>query len=125
MDVKELKRRLDMLLKGDVISQCASKVTETAFRHLLDELKADKIEQAEMLFTHLPTALTRMDKEEDLEGPSEEIMKEVKASSYFTKAVKQIDMIEKEWGKALPSEERDFLAMHYTNVIQLNKGGKA
>jgi len=124
LDIKELQQRLDMLVKGDVISQSASKVAETAFHHLLNELKTDEIVQAEMLFTHLPTALTRMDREEDLDGPGEEVMKEVKASSYFTKAVNQIDMIEKDWGKPLPSEEREFLAMHYTNVIQLNKGGK-
>lgn len=123
MDEKELQQRLDLLVEGDVISKQASKVTETAFQRLLDELHATKIIQAEMLFTHLPAALTRMDRKEDLEAPGEEIMKEVKSSPHYTKALKQIDMIEKDWGTAIPREERDFLAMHYTNVIQLNKGG--
>jgi len=123
LDVKELQQRLDMLLKGDVISQHASEVTEKAFQRLLDELQVTEIFQAEMLFTHLPTALTRMDREEELEGPSEEIMKEVKSSSYYSKAMGEIDMVEKNFEIVLPQEERDFLAMHYTNVFQINKGG--
>lgn len=62
MILTELKERLDILLTSDVISTKAADVALEAFIHLQSSLKKKDIDQAEMLFTHLPMALSRIEK---------------------------------------------------------------
>ncbi|MEC5425218.1 PRD domain-containing protein [Virgibacillus sp. C22-A2] len=124
MNISELEDRLNILVLGGVASKLASNITNLAFKRLLDTLELDDLEQGEMLFTHLASSLTRIEKGETLEGPGSAIMNEVRNSTHFSIAVSQIYYIEEQWGKALPQEEREYLYMHYTNVIQLNIGGE-
>ncbi|WP_042224038.1 PRD domain-containing protein [Oceanobacillus manasiensis] len=123
MNREQLKDRLHILALGDVISKPACEVTIKAFDHLLTELKTEDLEQSEMLFTHLPSAITRIGEGETLEGPSSEIMKEVRNSNYYPTAENHIKNIEHIWGHTLPEEEKAFLSMHYTTIIEANQGG--
>ncbi|CAM3570696.1 hypothetical protein GCM10009865_09440 [Aeromicrobium ponti] len=123
MNLEQLKQRLDILLTSLVVSTKAADITTLSFMHLSSILKKDTIEQAEMLFTHLPTALTRIEKGEQVEAPHPALLEEVKQSPQAALAIKEIDFVQQQWKKQLPQEEIDFLLIHYTNVLQINKGG--
>ncbi|WP_404454919.1 PRD domain-containing protein [Virgibacillus necropolis] len=124
MNRAELEERLLLLVDQKVITTHASNVTKLAFERLLDVLKVREIEQAEMLFTHLPTALSRIENGEGVEAPAPEVMSEVNDSPHFPIVEKQVIFIEEKWEKLLPQEEKEYLYMHYTNVINLTIGGE-
>ena len=119
----ELLTRLTILRDQNVINEQAYEVTTMAFEKLIEFLQIDDVTQAEMLFTHLPTALTRISQGEAVEGPSEEMLAEIMLSNYYSLAKQQVEYVEEIWGNALPKAEIDFLLLHYTTVITLNKGG--
>ncbi|NBJ70967.1 MULTISPECIES: PRD domain-containing protein [Clostridia] len=123
MNINNLQDRLQILLLGKVISKDTFYLTLNAFERLLKELRMKNLEQAEMLFTHLPSALERMKEGEELDLPVVDEMDEVKNSSYYLLAKQQVSLLEEEWGGTLPQKEKDFLYIHFTNVISLNKGG--
>ncbi|WP_077328553.1 PRD domain-containing protein [Virgibacillus siamensis] len=123
MNHTELNARLNLLLEQKVITSHASTVTSRAFKRLTKTQNVKKVEQAEMLFTHLPMTLSRLENGETVGAPSDDIMREIKRSPHFNAAKAEVDFIEKEWGGRLPQEERDYLYMHYTNIIQLMQGG--
>lgn len=124
MNTLELEKRLDVLVEGNVISKRASMITISAFGNLNQELGVDGLKQAEMLFTHLPAALTRIENGEELEGPDTNINDEIKGSTHYPIAQRQVTFIEEIWKEALPQEEKDFLYLHYINVIHFNSGGE-
>ncbi|RFA36299.1 hypothetical protein CAI16_05795 [Virgibacillus dokdonensis] len=119
MNVQDLKDRLNLLLEKCLIKQKEYDIATIAFERLLKMLNKHDIEQAEMLFTHLPMALSRIEKGEEVEKPAVELMKEVKNSNYFPLAKEHVFFIENRWGAPLPEGEKEFLYMHYTNVINL------
>lgn len=123
MKRSDLKQRLDILIASSVISKKSADITILAYIHLQDHLKLENIKQAEMLFTHLPTALTRIEKGEKVAPPLLELLEEVKQSPYSAEALKEINYVKAQWNEALPQEELDYLLIHYTNVLQINKGG--
>ena len=123
MTKDELLTRLTILRDQNVINEQAFEVTNIAFEKLIEFLQIDDVTQAEMLFTHLPTALTRISQGEEVEGPSEEILAEIIQSNYYPIAKQQVAYIERVWKNTLPKAEIDFLLLHYTTVITLNKGG--
>lgn len=123
MDLNQLKERMDILLASSVVSTKAADISTLAFMHLQSHLKKDAIDGAEMLFTHLPTALTRIEKGEQVEAPHPALLDEVKQSPEASVAIKEIDYVQQLWKNQLPQEEIDFLVIHYTNVLQINKGG--
>ncbi|MBW8347946.1 PRD domain-containing protein [Bacillus sp. IITD106] len=124
MNLHELEERLQLLADQQVISPKAEEVTLLSFKRLLQLLGKQDIDQAEMLFTHLPMALTRIENGEKVESPMESIVNQVKNSEHFSKAEEQVACIEESWQNPLPVEEKEFLYMHYTNVINLNTEGK-
>ncbi|MBS4178143.1 PRD domain-containing protein [Lederbergia citrea] len=123
MNIAILKERLGILANSSVISTRAAEITLIAFEHLAAELKIDDIEKAEMLFTHLPTALTRITKGEMVEAPFADLLEEVKSSPYFSQALREIEFIQEKLNQPLPQEELDYLLIHYTNIMQMNEGG--
>ena len=123
MTKDELLTRLTILHDQNVINEQAFEVTTTAFEKLIEYLQIDNVIQAEMLFTHLPTALTRISQGEEVDGPSEEMLAEVILSNYYPFAKQQVEYVEEIWENALPKAEIDFLLLHYTTVITINKGG--
>lgn len=123
MNLQEYQERLKILLDQEVITTKSHNVGLLAFEELLKILDTTEVDQAEMLFTHLPMALTRISNGIDAEGPAQEIMAEIKASGFFTIAKNQVDLIEENYGQVLPEGEKDYLYMHYTTVLNLNKRG--
>jgi|SRR5690625_640689 len=123
MTIEELITRLTILRDQDVINEQAYEVTNMAFEKLTESLQSDVVIQAEMLFTHLPSALTRIAEGEDVEGPPGETIAEIIESNYFSLAKQHVDYIERVWKDVLPKAEVDYLLLHYTTVIAVNKGG--
>src|SRR5690606_17172879 len=112
-----------ILREQEIITAKSQEVAEKAFEEMLKALNKTEIIQAEMLFTHLPMALTRISKGEKLEGPSSDVLNEISNSEYFIIAEGQVEKIEGNWGTSLPKEEKDYLYMHYVTVINLNTEG--
>lgn len=121
MDVNTLQDRLQILLLGEVISKGTYYVTLNAFKRLLENLKIRSLEQAEMLFTHLPSVLERIKKGEELGLPVGDAMEDIKNSPYYLLAKQQVRLIEEEWGGTLPQQEKKFLYIHFIHVISLNR----
>lgn len=125
MNLQEYKERLTILLEQEVITEKSSDVSLLAFKALLKVLNKIEVKQAEMLFTHLPMALTRISNGENLEGPAPEIITEIINSPYFSIAKSQVGWIEENWNNPLPQGEKDYLYMHYSNVLTINVQGGA
>jgi transcriptional regulatory protein LevR len=124
MDRAELLERLELLESTDVITADAAAVTASAFDHLTSTVNKMDLVKGEMLFTHLCTALSRLERGEPIEaGPHQTHLDEVKKTGLVETIEKQIDYIENELGKALPQEEKNYLYLHYTYVIQHNLKG--
>ncbi|HEY4553079.1 MAG TPA: PRD domain-containing protein [Bacillaceae bacterium] len=123
MNLEHLKERLSILKEGSAISARAAETTIMAFEHLAVQLNKEGITQSEMLFTHLPVALTRIEKGESVEAPHEGLLKEVEQAPEASMAKQFIRHVEGLWGGPLPKEETDFLLIHYTTILRLNKGG--
>lgn len=123
MNLTQLKERLQILAENNVISFRAKELTTQAFTHLQQKLNTVDIQNSEMLFTHLPTAITRIERGEEIGAPMPEILTEIKASKYYSEVVQQVNFIESLYGSNLPTEEMDYLMIHYTNVYQQNEGG--
>jgi hypothetical protein len=119
----ELNERLDILLTSAVITKNAADVAVKAFIHLQSTLQKNKVDNAEMLFTHLPMALSRIEKEEKVEAPHPDLLAEVKNSPYSDQAGREIDYVQSLWTGRLPQEELDYLLIHYATLLQINEGG--
>lgn len=123
MNQAELEERLEIMKSSDVISETAAWVSIKAFNHLTSILNQNDLKQGEMLFTHLSTALTRLERGEDIEAPPGALLQEAKAAGFSEKAEEQIHFIEEVAGKSLPQAEKDYLHLHYATVFQQNSGG--
>ncbi len=123
MDLQEYNKRLKILLDQEVITPKSNEIAIFAFKELLKVLNKAEIDQATMLFTHLPMALTRISKGENVESPAADIINEIVTSQYFPIAKAQVDLIEMHWGNPLPQSEKNYLYMHYSNVINMNLQG--
>lgn len=124
MNLEEYKLRLQLLLEQDVITSEAHEVGLKAFNKFANELNKTDISQAEMLFTHLPMALTRIENGEEVDAPAPEIMREIEESSYYELAKEHVAFIEDLWKKPLPKGEQEYLYMHYTTVLNSNIQGE-
>lgn len=123
MILPQLKERLDILLASEVITTKAADVTVEAFTHLQIYLKKEELDQAEMLFTHLPMALSRIEKDEKVEAPHPDMLTEVKNSHHASQASIEIEYVQSLWKESLPQEELDYLLIHYATILQINEGG--
>ncbi|GGE55320.1 hypothetical protein GCM10011391_37930 [Pullulanibacillus camelliae] len=122
MDKIELDERLALLQETEVITDKAVTVTVRTFERLARLLAKEDIVQGEMLFTHLSSAITRLERGEEIVGPSPEVLQQVKAAGYSDRTECEIAFIEQQYGNPLPDEEKNYLHLHYATVFQLNEG---
>lgn len=120
MDRAELNERLELLQSAGVITEVAADITTKAFENLASIINKKEILQSEMLFTHLSSALTRLEKGEKIDGPPEELLAEFKETGFTDDIEKEIDYIESHFGAILPVEEKNYLYLHYATVLQQN-----
>ncbi len=120
MNLEEFNQRLQILLDQEVITNESHDVALKTFERFIDLTNKTDIDHAELLFTHLPLALTRLETGDEVEAPTAAIMREVEESEHFQLAKEQVTSIEKLWGKPLPQAEKEYLYMHYTTVLNSN-----
>ncbi|GAK13224.1 PRD domain-containing protein [Geomicrobium sp. JCM 19039] len=109
-----IQERLELLLNGDVISQKAASITSKAADRLPKNASTDHVT---MLITHLATALTRIERGEELDKPAPALVKEVEAMSIKPEIQDELVWIEEQVGSNLPEEERIFLKIHYATLF--------
>jgi hypothetical protein len=120
MNLEAYNQRLQLLLEQKIITSDSHDIALAAFTRLMERVDKSDIEHGEMLFTHLPMALTRIEASEEVERPTPGIMREVEESTHFPLAKEQIAFIEEKWGKSLPEGEKEYLYLHYTTVLNSN-----
>ncbi|GIO26956.1 PRD domain-containing protein [Ornithinibacillus bavariensis] len=120
MNLEEYNQRLQLLLEENIITNEAHTVAEKVFKNFIAVVGKEEVDHAEMLFTHLPMALTRIQNGEEVEKPSALIMKEIEESSHISCVKEQVAFIESLWNKPLPQGEKEYLYMHYVTVLNAN-----
>lgn len=120
MNLEAYNERLGLLLEQEVISTNSHVVALQAFEQIIKVVNKTEIDQAEMLFTHLPMAMTRIEAGEEVEKPAAEIVREIEQSEHFELAKEQILFIEDKWNKSLPQGEKEYLYIHYITVLNTN-----
>lgn len=108
-----LRERLDILFSTNTITPSAMKLCEATIAQFIQPGNEKKYTK---LITHLAMAVTRIEREEELTAPPEEIMQEIRQSPHFPQAVENVKWIESQMDKALPDEERQYLMMHFVNA---------
>lgn len=111
-----LRERLDILFTTNTITPSAMKLCEATISKFIN---ADNEKQYTKLITHLAMAVTRIEREEELIAPPEDIMEEIRLSPHFSQAVENVKWIESQMSTMLPNEERQYLIMHFVNASQL------
>lgn len=111
--MSDLRERLDILFSTSTITPSAMKLCEATIEKFIH---SENEKDYRKLITHLAMAITRVEREEELTAPPEEIMQEIRQSSHFPQAVENVKWIESQTDIALPDEERQYLIMHFVNA---------
>lgn len=117
----QVKEKLTILLTSSVITQKAFHVTLNTFDYLSKKFKKEVIDNSEMFWTHMSMALTRMERGECEDGPSNTIMNEVNETPYKEDIEEIINHINSLVGQELPEGERVYFYLHLHRVIESNK----
>ncbi|MDM5338589.1 PRD domain-containing protein [Fictibacillus enclensis] len=112
--MKGLLERLELLKSSDSITETAFDICRKTIQKFVSENEAD---QYTMLITHLAMALTRIEREQELLPPPTDIMMEVYQSPKMEEARGRVGWIEKLLNQNLPEEEKEFLYLHFVNVL--------
>lgn len=108
-----LRERLDILFTTNTITPSAMRLCEATISNFIN---ADNEKKYTKLITHLAMAVTRIEREEELIAPPEDIMEEIRRSPHFSQAVENVNWIESQMTTMLPNEERQYLIMHFVNA---------
>ncbi len=110
-----------MLAETETITKTAEDVVRKV---IVTQVPKGKEEAYAMLVTHVAMAITRVEREEELSAPPEEMMKEVYSSDQLASAKEKVEWVEEQWGQSFPQEEKAFMYMHYVTVLasMINEG---
>lgn len=111
-----LRERLDILFSTNTITPGAMKLCEATIEKFV---QPDNEKRYKKLVTHLGMAVTRIERDEELNAPPEEIMQEIRCSQHFPQAVENVKWIESQMDVELPDEERQYLIMHFVNASEM------
>ncbi len=120
---KKLKERLKILVAGEQLDADLKVKIES----LLEKFESDfelemNNENAAMLVTHLPMALMRIKRGEEVEDLNEIVLKELKKEEYYSPCLGFIKKIEAETEIEIPAGEKNYLALHFCNLIKQERG---
>ncbi len=116
-----MNEKLNVLLENNVITHNAFSLTNQTFDLLSKKFKKESLDHSEMFWTHMCMALTRIERGEALEGPSEMIMQEINQTPYKEDIEEIISFVNVHFDLKLPKEEEDFFYLHLHGVIENNK----
>ncbi|PRX38870.1 PRD domain-containing protein [Planifilum fimeticola] len=120
--MNSLKERFRILIEGGVVAPEAADIAQRAVERLTATHGRFPEDRVNMFSTHLASALTRLERCEEIEPPPKELFAEVEASPWLQEAVGEVEWIERQWGKALPDAEKRFLTIHYVSLLQEMEG---
>ena len=120
---QKLKERLKILVLGEQLEA----ELKVKIENLLEKFESDfelelKNENAAMLVTHLPMALMRIKRGEEVEDLNELVLKELKKEEYYDPCLQFIKEIEAETEIEIPAGEKNYLALHFCNLIKQERG---
>jgi hypothetical protein len=120
--VNSLKERFRILIEGGVVAPEAADIAQRAVERLTATHGRFPEDRVNMFSTHLASALTRLERRDEIDPPPKELLAEVEASPWLQEAVGEIEWIERQWGKALPDAEIRYLIIHYVSLLQKMEG---
>ncbi|RAK12478.1 PRD domain-containing protein [Halanaerobium saccharolyticum] len=124
MDPK-LKQRLEILVEGDQLETELKKKIESLLKKFESDFNLElKNENAAMLVTHLPMALMRIKKGEEVEDLNEMVLAELKKEKFYSDCMDFIEQIEAETEIEIPAGEKNYLVLHFGNLIKKEGGNK-
>lgn len=116
-----MNKKLNILLENGVITEDAFNITNKTFDFISDQYEKESLEGSEMFWTHMCMALTRIERGETLEKPSEMIMQEINQTPFKTDIDKIITFVNAHLATGLPEEEVDFFYLHLHGLVEKNK----
>ncbi|MFW5687106.1 MAG: PRD domain-containing protein [Halanaerobium sp.] len=122
MDSK-LKQRLEILVEGDQLDAELKEKIEILLKKFETDfdLKLTN-DNAAMLVTHLPMALMRIKNDKEVEDLNEAVLKELKKEEYYEDCIDFIGKIENKTRINIPAGEKNYLALHFCNLIKQGRG---
>ncbi|RCW61048.1 MULTISPECIES: PRD domain-containing protein [Halanaerobium] len=116
---QKLNERLEILVQGKQLEpELKVKIVNLLKKFESDFAVEMTSENAAMLVTHLPMALMRIKRGEEVEDLDEAILAELKKEVYYSKCIEFIQKIESETEIEIPSGEKNYLALHFCNLIK-------
>ncbi|MDN4522966.1 PRD domain-containing protein [Fictibacillus fluitans] len=112
--MKGLLERLEFLKNSDSITEKAYTICRKTIQKFVSENEAD---QYRMLIIHLAMALTRIERKQELIPPPTDIMMGVYRSPKMEEARGRVAWINQLLNNSLPEEEKEFLYLHFVNVL--------
>lgn len=118
-----LKKRLEILVEGDQLEAELKIKIENLLEKFEDDFSLKLTnENATMLVTHLPMALMRIKRNEEVENLNEIVLTELKKEKYYPDCIEFIQKIEKKTEIIIPTGEKNYLALHFCNLIKNERG---
>ncbi|MCT1902030.1 PRD domain-containing protein [Oceanobacillus sojae] len=121
MNKVEMNKKLTILLDGQIITQQAYDVTNQTYDFLAAKFNKEPIENSEMFWIHLCMALARIEKGEELEGPSQAVVDDIYQTPYKEEIKEVIEFVKDQLHHELPKEEQDYFYLHLHGVIENNR----
>lgn len=122
MDAK-LKERLEILVAGDLLEEELKNKLESLLNDFELSYQVElNNDNAAMLVTHLPMALMRIKRGEAVEDLNEAVLAELKAEEFYNDCLEFIEKIEEETKVEIPEGEKNYLVLHFCNLIKQERG---
>jgi len=124
MDSRLIKR-LEILVEGEQLEAELKEKIEILLKKFESDFELElKNENAAMLVTHLPMALMRIKRGEEVEDLDEMILLELKKENFYSDCMDFIDHIETKTKIEIPAGEKNYLALHFCNLIKQERRKK-
>jgi hypothetical protein len=117
----ELNQKLDILKENKIITDSAYVITNDTFDLLSEKYGKEDLTDSDMFWTHMCMALTRIEQGESIEGPMEEIVREIRQTPYKSEIEEIITFVKSRFHHEIPKEEQDFFYLHLHQVLDKNK----
>lgn len=118
-----LKKRLEILVEGDQLEPKLKIKIENLLENFEKEFSLQLTsDNAAMLVTHLPMALMRIKRNEEVEDLDKMVLEQLKKEKYYSDCMDFIQKIEKKTEITIPTGEKNYLALHFCNLIKNERG---
>lgn len=121
MNKVEMNQKLDILKDNKIITDLAYDITNETFDLMSEKYKKTDLSDSDMFWTHMCMALTRIQRDESIEGPLEMIMVEIRQTPYKNEIEEIITFVNNQFHQEIPKEEQDYFYLHLHQVLDKNQ----